>query len=131
MKWTSIAIISVASLAVVTGCTSLPRQAAGEVDQEALIGEWESADFDGLCAPDFSSETLTFGTDSTFEEATTYANRGQTELDGTYKIEGRHIVLDDGDGYTPSVPFYLSNDTLIIARRANIGRVRVTFKRSN
>ena len=53
----------------------------------------------------------------------------QTELDGTYRIKGKHIVLDDGHGYAPSVPFYLDEDILVITRRADIGRVRVAFKR--
>ncbi|UCE50000.1 MAG: lipocalin family protein [Phycisphaerales bacterium] len=129
MKLTAMVIVDAICLGFVTGCTSLPRQASGEVNPETLIGKWESVDFNGLCAGDFSSETLTFRSDSRFQEETTYADGVQTELDGTYRVEGRRIVLDDGDGYTPSIPFYLGDDTLIIARRANIGRVRVTLAR--
>jgi len=113
----------------IAGCATVPRQVGSGIDPEWLVGEWESASFEGLCAGDFVSETFEFFGDGTFSEETYHANATETSLDGSYTVTGSLLELDDGRGYSPTIPFYLENDTLIITRRANIGHVKVTFIR--
>ena len=123
--------ISVLFVTFVTGCISLPQQKAKDINSEKLVGTWKSMSFDGLMANDYSSETFTFNQDSTFHEETKFAKGVETQFNGTYKIAGRKIVLDSGKGNVATVPLYLKEDTLIITRRAGIGRVKVTFERVN
>ena len=124
-------VISVLFVTFVTSCTSLPQQKAKDINSEKLVGTWKSMSFDGLMANKYSSETFTFNQDSTFHEETKFARGVKSGLNGTYKIAGRKIVLDSGKGSITAVPLYLKDDTLIITRKAGIGRVKVTFERIN
>jgi hypothetical protein len=94
-----------------------------------LIGTWESTEFRGLSARAFASEKFVFNADGTFEEATEFAEGVDSSLSGTYRIEADKIVFDDGDGYTPEVPYEFQDGHLRISRRADIGRVTVILQK--
>ena len=112
-------------------CTSLPHQEAKDVNQDKLVGSWKSTSFDGLSANDYSSESFMFNQDSTFHEETKFTRGVESELNGTYKIDGGKLVLDSGKENATIVPLYLKDDTLMITRKAAIGQVKVTFERVN
>ena len=105
---------------------SIVHNTIGSAD---LVGKWESVEFVGSSARDFSSETFVFHSDSRFEARTTFSDGTTAQLNGLYRIGGRNILFEDKDSYTPSAEFLLCDDTLIIKQRFDIGGVHVILRR--
>jgi len=124
-------VLIVLCVTFLIGCTSLPHQEAKDINQEKLIGTWKSTSFEGLSANDYSSESFIFNQDSTFHEETKFTRGVESELNGTYKIDGRKLAFDIGKENITIVPLYIKDDTLMITRKAAIGQVKVTFERVN
>jgi len=110
------------------GCVTLPPQTA-PVDPAQLVGQWRSLDFAGPSAGDFESMSLNLSADGTFESGTQFSREGGTTLDGTYRVQGRKILLDDDSGFRVTLPFHYDRDRLTVLRPARIGKVRVTLRR--
>jgi hypothetical protein len=110
------------------GCASLPAQTA-PVDPAQLVGHWRSVAFTGPFATDFAAMSLNFEANGTFESGTRFIRGPGSSLDGTYKVDGRKLLLNDVRGFRLALPFHLDRDTLMVLRPSRIGRVRVTLKR--